>query len=89
MYRVIEYVKRPKFNNWEGAIIEDEEGKRFITNGAGKWETRPERLETCVITNKIDIEKFIDRWNSHFFNGVLTLKKEENSRWTKTINLDI
>lgn len=62
MYRVIEYIKRPKFNNWEGAIIEDQEGRKFITNGVYIWEARPERLETCIVVETIDIQKFYDYW---------------------------
>lgn len=62
MYKIIEYIKRPKFNNWEGAIIEDQEGRKFITNGVYIWEARPERLETCVVVETIGIQKFYDYW---------------------------
>lgn len=62
MYKLIDYIKRPKYKNWEGAIIEDQEGNRFITNGVGIWQARPERLETCVIVDKIDIQKFYGYW---------------------------
>lgn len=44
MYKVVEYVRRL---NWEGAIIEDQKGSRYITNGVYKWEARPERIKKC------------------------------------------
>lgn len=62
MYKLIDYIKRPKYQNWEGAIIEDQDGNRFITNGVNIWQARPERLETCVIVDKIDIQKFYGYW---------------------------
>lgn len=62
MYKLIDYIIRPKFNNWEGAIIEDEKGNRFITNGVKIWSARPERLETCEKVESIDIERFYDYW---------------------------
>ena len=62
MYKLIDYIKRPKYINWEGAIIEDQDGNRFITNGVKIWQARPERLETCVIVDKIDIQKFYGYW---------------------------
>lgn len=86
MYRVIDYIIRPKYNNWEGAIIEDTStGAKYITNGVYKWEARKERLSTCKVVGKINIDLFIDRWSNYFLNDTLTLKKENNSRWTKTI----
>ena len=90
MYKVIDYIIRPKFNNWEGAIIEDlKTGKKYITNGIYKWEARENRLETCTVVDNINIDAFINRWNNHFNYCTLTLKKEKDRRWTKTINLDI
>lgn len=75
MYRVIEYIIRPKFNNWEGAIIEEvETGKKYITNGVYKWEARENRLETCVVVDKINIDTFINRWNNFQGYSKLELK---------------
>lgn len=63
MYKLINWIKRPKYNNWEGAIIEDiKTGKQYITTGIYKWEARPERLSTCEIVESIDTELFFDKW---------------------------
>lgn len=62
-YKVIRFLKRL---NWEGCIIEDQEGKQFITNGIYKWEARPERIEKCEIVNSIDKEKLLNKWNQYF-----------------------
>ena len=65
MYKVIDYIIRPKYNNWEGAIIEDlSTGGKYITNGIYKWEAREKRLKTCEIVEKINIDEFMNRWNN-------------------------
>ncbi|MBS5307735.1 hypothetical protein [Clostridium sp.] len=73
MYKVIDYIIRPKYNNWEGAIIEDQNtGERYITNGVYKWEAREERLKTCVVVEKINTNEFMSRWNN--FQGYCKLE---------------
>lgn len=75
MYRIISYIKRPDFESWEGAVIEEiSTGKRYITNGFYKWEASEARLATCVEVESIDIDKFMAHWNRKFFNGELKLK---------------
>lgn len=75
MFKVIDYIIRPKFNNWEGAIIEDvSTKKKYLTNGIYKWEARENRLETCVIVEKINVNEFIDRWNNFQGHCKLELK---------------
>ena len=73
MYKVIDYIIRAKYNNWEGAIIEDKNtGEKYITNGVYKWETREERLKTCIVVEKINIDEFMNRWNN--FQGYYKLE---------------
>lgn len=60
MYKVKQYIKTI---NWEGAIIEDQEGNRYITNGVYKWEARPERVRKCELINTIDKDNFLKLWN--------------------------
>lgn len=75
MYRVIDYIIRPEFKNWEGAIIEEvATGKRFITNGFYKWNASEKRLVKCKIVDSIDIDSFLARWNIKFFRGEIELK---------------
>lgn len=72
MYKLINWIKREEYNNWEGAIIEDiSTGKRFITTGIHKWEAREERLKKCTIVDKIDFEKFFDRYHMYISNTKL------------------
>lgn len=71
-FKVISYVKKPDFKNWEGAVIEEvSTGKKYITNGFYKWDASKERLATCEEVESIDIDKFMARWNRKFFNGEL------------------
>lgn len=75
MYRVVDYVKRPEFRKWEGAIVEDvATGKRYITNGFFLWEATKSKLAKLKIVDNIDINAFMVRWNSKFFRGNIELK---------------
>ena len=74
MFKMISFIKRPKYKDWEGAIIEEiSTGKRYITNGYYKWEARENRLATCEVVSSINIDKFMAKWNRKFFNGKLIL----------------
>lgn len=73
MYKLISWIKRPKYNNWEGALIEDiKTGKQYITTGIYKWEARPERLETCIKVDTINIESFFDKWYVYIGGKILS-----------------
>lgn len=74
MFKLVCYIKRPKYKDWEGAIIEDiSDGKRYITNGYYKWDASENRLSTCEVVDSIDIDRFMAKWNKNFFNGKLLL----------------
>lgn len=60
-YRFINWIRTP---NWEGAMIESPSGKRYYTSGICIWEATPEREKQVQVVPEIDIEAFIQRWNS-------------------------
>jgi len=75
MYRVINFIKRPEYKDWEGAIIEEiSTGKRYITNGFYKWGAQESKLASCVVVGSIDMNRFMARWNTNFFNGKIVLE---------------
>lgn len=72
MYRIVNYIKRPKFKNWEGILLEDmTSGKQYISNGYYLWKATDKRLDDCIVVKSIDMGKFMARWNCKFFRGEL------------------
>ena len=66
MYKVINWLTRQKYLNWEGALIEDIKTKeKYITNGVFVWKATKEKLQQCEVVDTIDLEKLINRWNKH------------------------
>lgn len=75
MFKVINYVKKPEYKKWEGAIIEEvATGKKYITNGFFLWKATESKLSKLEIVDNIDINGFMVRWNSKFFRGNIELK---------------
>lgn len=75
MFKVINYVKKPEYRKWEGAVVEEvSTGKRYITNGFFLWVASDKGLSKVVVVDSIDINAFMVRWNSKFFRGNIELK---------------
>lgn len=61
-YEVKQLVKKVT-GNFEGVLIQDEQGQEYISNGIYMWEANRDRMEQCVKVNSIDKNTLIDRWN--------------------------
>lgn len=69
-YRFIHWIRTP---NWEGAMIENPDGKRYYTSGICKWPVTPERQRKVVIVPEIDTDAFMRRWREYRPYDTLTL----------------
>jgi hypothetical protein len=61
-YEVKQLVKKMT-GNFEGVIIQDEQGQEFISNGVYMWDANKDRMNQCVKVNSIDRTALIDRWD--------------------------
>lgn len=74
MYKLVNWIKREEYKNWEGAIIEDTKtGKQYITTGIHKWEAREERLKKCTIVDSIDFDKFFNNYHTYITSSKLEM----------------
>jgi hypothetical protein len=60
-FKLINWIKTA---NWEGALIQDTNGKQFLTSGIYKWTLEPHR--EYEIVDAIDENKFFKYWNTHY-----------------------
>jgi hypothetical protein len=60
-YEVKQLVKKMT-GNFEGVIIQDEQGQEFISNGVYMWDANKDRMNQCVKVNSIDKNALIDKW---------------------------
>lgn len=71
MYKFISFVKKINNKKWEGILIKNEKGVKYITNGIYKWVATEERISQLEKTNKVDIEKIMESWNRYTLEQVI------------------